>query len=103
MNETTVIRNLRDIIPTPSGGYERIDFETLTGKEIIIHEILFLKGRFGEYAWLHIELDGGSHHSTITGGSVVMEKLKTIREYLPVKARVVRKRSSSGRRYFDLE
>ncbi|MEM1552651.1 MAG: hypothetical protein QXH03_08300 [Candidatus Bathyarchaeia archaeon] len=103
MDEAMMIKNLRDIIPTPSSAYERVDFDSLTGQEIVIHEILFVKGRFGEYAWLHIQLDNGKHCSTITGGNVVLEKLKIIREHLPVRARVVRRRAASGRRYFDLE
>jgi len=103
MAGNATVKELKEILPGPSSAYERVDFESLIGKEIIIHEILFLKGKFGEYAWAHIELDGGKHHSTITGGSVVMEKLKAIRDYLPVRARVVRKKAASGRKYFDLE
>ncbi|MEM2567270.1 MAG: hypothetical protein QXH20_02210 [Candidatus Bathyarchaeia archaeon] len=103
MTGNEVIKELKEILPGPRTGYERIEFENLVGKEIVIREILFLRGRFGEYAWLLIDTGNNELRSTVTGGNVVMEKLKAIRDYLPVRARVVRKKAASGRKYFDLE
>jgi len=97
------IRRVSDIIGAPQLEGERTDIHSILNKEVIIRNIIFLQGNYGEYAIIQVETDDKKLYRIACGGQVVIKKLHAIRDFLPVMGKFIRVKGSKGRSYYDIE
>lgn len=96
------IKRISDLIPSIAAG-TKVDLDELVDQEIVIHNVVFRQGQFGEYAVVEFENEKFSDTFFTTGAQVIVKKLKEIQPHLPVIARVVKRRGNNKRYYYDLE
>lgn len=99
------IRTLKDVLPDREELYpdkERIESSELMGKEFVIKEAKELDGQHGKFNVCLVEIDG-KERSTAFGSKVVNDRIGQIRDDLPIRAKMVEKKSKEGRVYYDLE
>ena len=98
------LKRISDIVP--SGALyeaERIDLGEILNKDVLISDFQIRPGNFGEFAIILIALEDGQQRVVVTGAQAVVRKLKAAAGQQPFLARFVQRRSTSGRRYYDLE
>jgi|GEM_PF-4010178 len=96
MSEITKFSDIE--VPSLYEGTERIRFRDLVGKEIIVKDVTFLLGDFGEYAVFEFQFLGDEkRYSTSTGAKIVMFRLRNLHSTgkLPAQGKVVKE----GRHY----
>ncbi len=99
------VKELREVLPEREALYpdaERIESSALMGKQFVLKEATELDGEHGKFNVCLVEVEG-KEHSTAFGSKVVNDRISQIRENLPVKAKMVEKKSKEGRIYYDLE
>jgi len=102
MNE---VKNLKDVLPERKELYpdaDRIESSALIGNEFILKEATELDGKHGRFNVALIEYEGKTV-STAFGSKVVNDRINQIRDNLPVRCKMIEKKSKEGRVYYDLE
>jgi len=107
MVEIQEIKKLTDVLPKQEPLYPdlvQVEAEKTINREVVVKEINFLpSGYGGEFIVAKIELEGNDL-SISYGGKAVVEKLKKVKDSLPVKMTLIQKKSlESGRKYYDVE
>jgi len=80
------------------------DTELLTdyrNREIIVRSFEVGEGGYGPYVILDVSVNGGTKRLR-TSSLVVIDQLNKIKERLPIKAKVVEKSGTNGRKYISL-
>ena len=101
----TEIKKLSEVLPERKELYpdaDRIESTVLIGNEFILKEATELDGKHGKFNVALIEYEG-KDVSTAFGSKVVNERINQIRNELPVRCKMVEKKSKEGRVYYDLE
>ncbi len=99
------IKNIKDVLPERKELYpdkDRVESSALIGKEFVIKEATELDGQHGKFNVALLEVDG-KEVSTAFGSKVVNARIEEIRKDLPVRCKMVEKKSKEGRVYYDLE
>lgn len=99
------VKNLKDVLPERKELYpdaDRIESSALIGKEFVLKEATELDGQHGKFNVALLEVDG-KEMSTAFGSKVVNERINQIRKDLPVRCKMIEKKSKEGRVYYDLE
>ncbi len=99
------VKELKDVLPEREALYpdsERIESSQLVGKDFVILKATELDGQHGKFNVCLVQIDG-KEQSTAFGSKVVNDRISQIREFLPVKVKMIEKKSKEGRVYFDLE
>lgn len=101
----TEIKEFKDVMPERKELYpdaDRIESSELMGKTFVIKEATELDGTHGKFNVCLVELEG-KELSTAFGSKVVNDRIEQIRKELPVRVKMVEKKSKEGRVYYDLE
>lgn len=99
------IKELKEVLPEREALYpdaERIESAELMTKTFVIKEATELDGTHGKFNVCLVEIDG-KERSTAFGSKVVNDRIGQIRDKLPVRVKMVEKKSKDGRVYYDLE
>lgn len=99
------VKTLKEVLPEREALYpdtERVESAALMGKEFVLKEAKELDGQHGKFNVALIEVDGKTM-STAFGSKVVNARISEVRDKLPVKCKMVEKKSKEGRVYYDLE
>ena len=105
VNQMGEIKNLKDVMPERKELYpdaDRIESAALMGEEFVIKEATELDGQHGKFHVCLVEHNGKTV-STAFGSKVVNDRIGQIKDKLPVRVKMVEKKSKEGRIYFDLE
>ncbi len=99
------VRELKEVMPERKELYpdaDRVESAALMGKTFVIKEATELDGQHGKFNVCLIEVDG-KEKSTAFGSKVVNDRISQIQKELPVRVKMVEKKSKEGRVYYDLE
>ena len=101
----TEAKSLKEVMPereTLFPDIDRMESSELMGKEFVILDAHELTGEHGKFNVCLVEYEGNKR-STAFGSKVVNDRIGQIADKLPVKVRMVEKKSKEGRVYHDLE
>lgn len=91
--------------PTPTFEGERVEFNDIIDKKLVIKDVAVFNGDYGEFLVVSAEIDSKMIQFP-TGSSVIMPKLKKAKEEkkFPIKATIVEKKGEkTKRKYYDLK
>lgn len=101
------IRRLSDIVrPRMEVEGEQVAKEEIEGQEVVIRAFELRPSQQqegGEYATVQILLPDGNPAWLNIGADAVLETLKEVREQLPLRAKLQKRKSAKGRTYWVLE
>lgn len=80
---------------------EKVKVRDFVDQEIVIRFAKPFSGRFGDALYIVFTDDGGGIYNTVIGNKVLVEKISTVVDALPVSLTVVEKQGSMGK-YYDI-
>ncbi len=102
---TDEVKSLSEVMPERKELYpdvDRIESSELMGNEFILKEVNELDGKHGKFYVALVEFKE-KEMSTAFGSKVVNERISQVADKLPLKCRLIEKKSKEGRLYYDLE
>lgn len=100
---TVTPRKLAEVLDEISPQGENTKLAQHVGKKLTIWHLEPFVGQYGPAAWCIFTTEDGEMFNTVIGQRIVLPKLLTVMDYLPVTFTLIEKEGGQYGRYYDVE
>jgi hypothetical protein len=96
-------RRLGEVLDEIAPEGEKVKVADIVGWPIVIRAARLFKGQYGVGAFVIFTDENGALYNTIIGQTILLSKLMTALEYLPVECTILRLEGGQFGEYYDFE
>jgi len=96
-------KRLLDVLEEIAPEGEKVKLEDFLGQDIVFHTLRVFEGEYGVAAFVVFTDRNGVLFNTIVGQQVLLAKLLTVAQHLPVTATIIKQEGGKYGGYYDFE